>query len=80
MSSQIRFKFKNGKDSDAILFDGAALSLDALKRAIVEKKGLGASGVDLVITDAQNLKGSLADKPEEKGIAREPLLSPAGTI
>ena len=59
MASQIRFKFKNAKESDAVLFGGAALPLDALKRAIVEKKGLLSSGVDLIVTDAQTLKGTL---------------------
>lgn len=51
-SSQIRFKFKNAKDSDVVYFEGVALPLDALKAAIVDKKGLTASGVDLVVADA----------------------------
>lgn len=58
MSSQIHFKFKNARDGDVVLFDGAELPLDALKRAIVEKKDLAASGVDLVVTNAQSGQGA----------------------
>ena len=58
MSSQIHFKFKNARDGDVVLFEGAELPLDALKRAIVEKKGLAASGVDLVVVNAQSGQGA----------------------
>ena len=51
-SSQIRFKFKNAKDHDVVYFEGVALPLDSLKLAIIDKKGLTASGVDLVVADA----------------------------
>lgn len=52
MSSQIRFKFKNAKEGDVVLFEGIALPLGSLKAAIVDKKALTASGVDLVVADA----------------------------
>ena len=52
MASQIRFKFKNAKDSDVIYFEGVALPLEALKAAIVDKKSLAESGVDLIVADA----------------------------
>lgn len=51
MASQIRFKFRSAKDFDVLYFDGVSLTLADLKRRIIEKKGLGASGVDLIITN-----------------------------
>jgi hypothetical protein len=51
MSSTIKYKFLNSKDSDVILFEGISLSLDALKRAVIERKNLTASGADLVVMD-----------------------------
>jgi hypothetical protein len=59
MSSVIKYKFKNAKDSDVILFEGISLPLDALKRAIVDKKGLHESGADLIITDASTNEGAI---------------------
>lgn len=56
MSSVIRFKFRNAKEGDSILFEGAALSVDHLKKAIIDKKKL-ASGCDLVVTDALSGEG-----------------------
>jgi hypothetical protein len=41
-----------------VLFEGVSLPLEALKRAIVDKKGLTSSGVDLVVTDAQTGAGA----------------------
>jgi hypothetical protein len=52
-SSQIRIKFRGGKDYESIFFDGVSLSLYDLKRRIIEKKNLGASGIDLIISDAE---------------------------
>ena len=61
MASQIRFKFKNAKDSDVVFFEGVALPLEALKAAIVDKKGLAESGVDLIVADAAS--GACAGRP-----------------
>jgi hypothetical protein len=58
MSSQIWFRFKAAKESDSILFEGTSLPLDALKRAIIDKKGLGDR--DLVVTDSQTNEGACA--------------------
>jgi hypothetical protein len=58
MSSLIRFKFKNSKDTEVVSFDGVELGLDALKQAILAKKGLTTAGVDLVISDAQTGQGT----------------------
>ncbi len=50
--ASIKFKFLNGRDFDFVLFEGTALPMDALKRAIAEKRGL-VSGVDLVVMDTE---------------------------
>jgi len=57
-SSQIRFKFKNAKDSDVVYFEGVALPLEALKASIIDKKALSASGVDLIVADASSNVGA----------------------
>jgi len=57
-SSQIRFKFKNAKDSDVVYFEGVALPLEALKASIIDKKALSASGVDLIVADASSNAGA----------------------
>lgn len=51
MASQIRYKFMHSRDSSTLLFDGVSLSLEALKRAIIEREHLQASGMDLVVMD-----------------------------
>ncbi len=56
MASSIKFKFLNGRDSDFVLFEGTSLPLDALKRAIAEKRSL-VSGVDLIVMDTE-LRGA----------------------
>jgi hypothetical protein len=56
MSSQIWFRFKAAKESDSILFEGTSLPVDALKRAIIEKKNLGDR--DLVVIDSQSNAGA----------------------
>lgn len=59
MASQIRFKFRSAKDFDVLYFDGVSLPLQDLKRRIIEKKGLATSGVDLIITNPENLGACL---------------------
>jgi hypothetical protein len=61
MSSLIRFKFRNAKESDAVYFEGAELRYESLETAILEKKGLGDVGVGLVISDAQTNQGAFPD-------------------
>ncbi len=56
MSSNVKYKFVNSKDFDVIIFDGTFLTLDALKRAITERRSL-VSGADLVVMDT-DLKGT----------------------
>jgi hypothetical protein len=62
MSSHVKYKFVNSRDSDVILFDGTFLTLDALKRSIVERRNL-VSGADIVVMDT-DLKGESSDRVE----------------
>ena len=57
MTSRIRYQFVNSTNSpEPLLFSGSSLTLDALKRLIVEREGLGDSGMDLVITDTAGME------------------------
>ena len=57
MSSIIRYKFVNSREGEGsvVVFDGASLSMDLLKRAIVSQEKLTASGMDLVVTDTSGV-------------------------
>ncbi len=57
MSSQIRYKFVNSREGEGsvVVFDGISLSMDLLKRAIVNQEKLTASGMDLVVTDTSGI-------------------------
>jgi hypothetical protein len=48
-----------------ILFEGISLSLDALKRAVIERKNLTASGADLVVMDT-DLNGACSSEAPHK--------------
>ncbi len=54
MSSVIRFKFQNTRDTDVICYEGAYLTLEALVSMITEKKDLGMIGSGrLLLSNAQ---------------------------
>ena len=55
----VYFKFKSAKTSEVINFDGVFMSVGDLKRAIVEKKGLGRdSALELLLSNAQSGQGA----------------------
>ncbi len=54
----IHYKFKSAIDYDTITFDGLHISVQDLKKAIVQQKRLGkATDFDLMITNAQTNEG-----------------------
>ena len=58
MASCVYFKFKSALTSDTITFDGVFVSVTDLKRAIVDKKGLGRdSALELLLSNAQSGQG-----------------------
>lgn len=48
----IHFKFKNSLDYDSVTFDGLHISLGDLKKAIMQRKKLKDTDVDLLIVNA----------------------------
>ena len=56
--SFVHFKFKSGVDFDKVTFDGLAITLTDLKKAIMAKKKLPQTvGFDLQITNSQTKEG-----------------------
>jgi hypothetical protein len=71
MGSQIKFQFLRERDSQVVLFEGSALGLESLKRAIVEKKGMK-GGADLIITDVAGNGASRTRTPPPRRAPRSP--------
>lgn len=57
--SAIHYKFSSSNEYKNITFDGLAISLHDLKRAIMERQKLKPTELDLQVTNAQTLKGEL---------------------
>ena len=56
--SFVHFKFKSGVDYDKVTFDGVAITLADLKKAIMaKKKGGQTAGFDLQVTNSQTKEG-----------------------
>ena len=56
--SCVHYKFKSSLEYDTLTFDGLALSLGDLKKAITQHKKLGKSGeFDLQVVNAQSKEG-----------------------
>lgn len=53
----IHYKFKNSLDYDSVVFDGLQISLGDLKKAIMQRKKLKDTNVDLHIINAITKKG-----------------------
>lgn len=59
----VYYKFKSSLDFDTVKFDGLHISVDELKKAILQNKKIGkSSDFDLQITHAQTKEGELFSK------------------
>ena len=57
--SVVHFKFKNSLEYDSVTFDGLAISLSDLKKAVMFKKRMRPSDTDLQVINAQTFEGRL---------------------
>ena len=55
--SVVHYKFKNSLEYDSVTFDGLAISLADLKKAIMFKKRMRPGDTDLQVVNAQSHEG-----------------------
>ena len=56
--SVVHYKFKNSLDYDSVTFDGLAISLADLKKAVMFKKRMKTADSDLQVINAQTNEGN----------------------
>ena len=56
--SVVHYKFKNSLEYDSVTFDGLAISLADLKKAVMFKKRMRAGDTDLQVINAQSNEGN----------------------
>ena len=56
--SVVHYKFKNSLEYDSVTFDGLAISLADLKKAVMFKKRMKTADSDLQVINAQTNEGN----------------------